>query len=341
MGLPAGRVAIASAVGAVALVVAFAVLLVARDDVEPARGDLIAYGCDEPDLAWYAICVVKTDGTARRQLTHGLEASDPSWSPDGRRIVFTRHRSGGERVSFQYDELYVVDSAGESVRKLTDNRTGFTIAKPSWSPDGRFLAFVRGRTLPSAGVTLGAVFVMNEDGTGVRRITRGPLDSSPEWSPDGTRIVFTRAEDYTSFANADVYVVGASGGEARRLTTTAHRLETEPVWSPDGRSLVFATATPRTQFNGRAALHVMGSAGGGQRRLADVRLFSRQPGNLAWSPDGRAIALELSTAEGCTTIGLLRLDNVPGVVHPLLPCAEVADGASAPAWQPFEGTGAP
>jgi Tol biopolymer transport system component len=341
MGLPAGRVAIPIAVGAVALVVAVTLFLLTRDESEPVRGDVIAYSCKEQGNIWYAICVVKADGSGRRRLTHGLEASDPSWSPDGGRIVFTRHRTSGEHVSLRYDELYVVDSDGESLRKLTDNRAGFTLGEPAWSPDGRLIAFVRGRTLPVTGATFGAVFVMSADGTGARRVSSGPLDTSPSWSPDGTEVAFARADGYGSFASADVYVVSATGGKARRLTMTPRRLETEPAWSPDGRKIAFATATPETPFHGRAALHVMNREGEDDRRVAALRLFSRYPGNLAWSPDGRTIVLEVSTPEGCTTIALLGVEDPRPLARALLPCTGDADGASGPAWQPAEATGGP
>ena len=100
-----------------------ALLLLTRESSGPA-GDLLAYGCAEPGNQWFAICVVSADGRSSRQLTRGLEASDPSWSPDGDRIVFTRHRSAGQRVTFRYDELYVVDADGDGLRQLTRNRAG-------------------------------------------------------------------------------------------------------------------------------------------------------------------------------------------------------------------------
>jgi Tol biopolymer transport system component len=315
--------------------VASAALAFLGDDSGPAGGDLIAYSCEEPGNRWYAICVVRTDGTEHRQLTRELEASDPDWSPDGRRIVFTRHRSGGQRVSFHYDELFVVEPDGGGLRQLTDNRTGRTLGEPAWSPDGSRIAYVSGRILPGLGVTLGAVYVMAEDGSSVERITDGPLDTSPSWSPDGSRIAFTRATGYGTFATADLHVVDAGGGQSRRLTATAARLETEPAWSPGGRTILFATSTPRSPFHGRAGLHVIESDGDGERSLLAHRLFSRYAGNLAWSPGGDEVALEVSAANGCTAIALMRLPD--GSPRRLTSCATASRGSFAPAWQPRSG----
>jgi Tol biopolymer transport system component len=329
--LAAGTLAAALA-GAAAAGAALAFL---DGDGSSATGDLIAYSCEEPGNRWYAICVVRSDGSGHRQLTHGLEASDPDWAPDGRSIVFTRHRSGGQRVSFHYDELFAVEPDGGGLRQLTDNRAGRTIGEPSWSPDGSRLAFVSGRSLPVLGITLGAVYVMDENGASLRRITEGPLDTSPAWSPDGSRIAFTRATGYGTFATADLYVVEARGGEPRRLTATSTRLETEPAWSPDGRTILFATSTARSPFHGRAGLRSLDVASLAERPLLAHRLFSRYAGNLAWSPDGRTVALELSRKNGCTAIALMRLPD--GRPRFLTSCATASRGSFSPAWQPRSG----
>jgi len=92
---------IAAGLGLIAIAVVAGVvgtMAYLRDSGQPARGDLIAYSCKEPNNVWYAICVIRIDGTERRRLTHGIETTDPAWSPDGSKIAFTRREDAGGRV---------------------------------------------------------------------------------------------------------------------------------------------------------------------------------------------------------------------------------------------------
>ena len=79
------------------------------------------------------------------------------WSPDGRRIAFVSTRDGDP-------EVYVMNADGSSVKRLT--RAAGEEFLVSWSPDGRKLAFQRDRSTPRW-----AFFVMNADGTGVRKVS--------------------------------------------------------------------------------------------------------------------------------------------------------------------------
>lgn len=125
------------------------------------------------------------------------------------------------------------------------------------------------------------LYVMNGDGTGVRRLTHGRVahegefDSlsalgvdPPQWSPDNTKILFAGSRD-------GVYVVGADGRGQRQLATNAYL----PEWSPDGSQIVFTRGRAKT-----VDLWVMRANGSGQRRLAENGLWSE------WSPTGRTIA---------------------------------------------------
>ena len=291
--MPAGRVVILLAALGVLAVAAVAFLLT-RDDAEPARGDVIAYGCEEGETLWFAICVVGADGTGRRQLTHGLEASDPSWSPDGR-ILFTVHRSSGTagRVPIRRAVRRRLRRRGPAE---ADRQPGRLHARRADLVAGRPADRARpGRTLPSAGVAFGAIAVTSADGTGPRELTAGPLDTSPAWSPDGTEIAFTRAGGYLSNANADVYVVSASGGESRRLTTTRRRLETrarlvarQPVDRVRGFDAADAVPRPRGAARGRPRRRRRAS-GDGAPALQPV---SRQPLLVGGRPDDRPRGLD-------------------------------------------------
>ncbi len=166
---------------------------------------------------------------------------------------------------------------------------------PTWSPDGRKIAFVGD----------GKIYVMNADGSGKRRLTAGTAgtgardfrpDGGPAWSPDGRKIAFGTLRHAGPFAcsdghpsagcNWELYVMNADGSGQRRLTRDP-AADGGATWSPDGRKLLFQSRPYRASRPKPGALpgfNVMNADGSGRRRLAAAT------GAAAWSPDGRMIA---------------------------------------------------
>lgn len=317
-----------------ALAVAAFVLL--RNEEVPASGDLIAYGCREPKNVWYAVCVIRQDGTDRKRLTTGLPTTDPTWSPDGRRIAFTRNEDVGESTTFTSDDVFVMKADGDDVRRLTPEREGRSSGQPAWSPDALQIAYVHGPSVNSAVPSrFGGLFVMDADGTDVRRLTRGRADTDPDWSPDGRLITFVRGENLASAtdANEDIYVLDLATGATRRLTRTPPGIfEVAPAWSPDGTRIAFARVTGTSEFDGLASIHVMNGDGAGERLVLAHQLFAYAPYSLAWRPDGRTIAFETSSSIGCTAISTVDVDG--GDPRPLTTCTKPTEASVAPAWQP-------
>jgi Tol biopolymer transport system component len=117
------------------------------------------------------IYVMNADGSRPRRLTRmaGVNNSLPSWSPEGRKIVFVSERDGNF-------EVYSMNADGSGRRNLT--RHPGHDSDPVWSPDGRKIAFVTKRDGNFE------VYVMNADGSGQQNLTRNPApDRSPVWSP--------------------------------------------------------------------------------------------------------------------------------------------------------------
>jgi TolB protein len=107
------------------------------------------------------------------------------------------------------DDIYVMDSGGGNVRRLTDNPERDLF--PTWSPDGRSIAFHSNREGQSSGL-----YVMEADGSNPRLLTSAG-GSDPAWSPDGTRIAFTTVHGYNG-DYPEIYVVGIDGSGLQQVT---------------------------------------------------------------------------------------------------------------------------
>ena len=328
VSMKAGFVAVAVAAAAVVTL-----LLLVRDNAQPAKGDLIAYSCKEPKNRWWAICTIRSDGTETRRLTSHLPTSDPAWSPDGRKIAFTRREDVGDYTTLSEDDVFVMDSDGGGERQLTKEVEGQHAGQPSWSPDGRAIVFTRGASLPSTLVVRpGEIHVMNADGSNVRRLTQGSYDAGGVWSPDGREIAFSRMSKDPDDPSREIWVVAAAGGEPRQLTRTADSYDASPAWSPDGTRIAFTRLRAESEFDGSAVVWIMNRDGTRLREVVRHKLFSIVTWGLAWSPDGRTIAFETSPSRLCTAISLV--DVATGRVRPLTRCTRPRESTLSPAWQP-------
>ena len=108
--------------GAVVALIAIGVsayVLLSDHPLPRGTGEVVAYSCKERKNVWYAVCVMKSDGSENRRLTERLTTTDPAWSPDGRQIAFTRNEDVGESTTFTDDDVFVMDADGCNVRQLT------------------------------------------------------------------------------------------------------------------------------------------------------------------------------------------------------------------------------
>lgn len=167
------------------------------------------------------IFVMKPDGTGTRRVTD-TEHSDnhPSWSPDGRVIVFEREGA-----------LYRVRSTGGTATRVGK---GFgASADPAYSPDGKLIAY----DYRQPGYSIKEIYVMSADGTDNRRVTDlREVSSYPAWSPDGSTLAF---QSTLQNGRNEIFTVPMKGGTPKRLTSSDVDA-IQPAWTRDGKGVTFS-----------------------------------------------------------------------------------------------------
>jgi Tol biopolymer transport system component len=194
------------------------------------------------------VWTMSATGTQLKQLTKGKgDTLAPSWSPDGKQIVFVDLAA---RHGTNYS-LYVIGSNGRGLKKIV--RGARYQNNPAWAPSGKLIMFERAN----------ALWTVKPNGRGQKRVTTG---TSPSWSPNGKSVAFDR--------NGDLWTMNANGNRAH-LVIEVPSSTAGIAWSPDGHWIAYAIAD-------RGDVMLVHPDGTGEKRLTDdEELFHSEP---AWQP---------------------------------------------------------
>ena len=189
-------------------------------------------------VAFFTICAVSNVAAQEPVNLYSKTINDlPRWSPDGRKIVFMSNRDGNF-------EIYVMDAHGRNQKRLT--RSVYSDQFPTWAPDGTQIAYSSNGTAATYAMpTLSAIYIMDTDGSNVKRVTNynagsdrpSPFynDSYPVWSPDGNKIAF-----FSDRTNGwrEIFLMNPDGSDVTQITfhNTPHF---NLAWTPDSKRLTF------------------------------------------------------------------------------------------------------
>jgi TolB protein len=186
----------------------------------------------------------------------------------GRIAYITTNNQGNKQQSHQ---LQVADADGFNPQTVASSVE--PLMSPSWSPDGKKMAYVSFERKSAA------IYVQTL-ATGERtRVAEFPgINGAPAWSPDGTKLALTLSKD----GSPDIYVLNLSTRSLTRLTKS-FSIDTEPSWSPDGRSIVFTS-----DKGGSPQIYSVSSQGGQEKRLTFSGDYNAR---ASFSPDGKSIVM--------------------------------------------------
>ena len=251
------------------------------------KGDLVAFTITDVDRAanksTTQIYVVPLGGGEPRQLTNDEHSSaSPRWSPDGEKLAFISARDGESQI-------WTIDVSSGALKKITSISTG--AGDPVWSPDGKWLAFVSD-VYPEC----------KDDACNKRRAEE--VAQNKVKAHVAERLLYRHWKSWKDGMRSHVFVVSASGGEARDLTPGDYDAPpfslggmTDYAFSPDSKELAFTSNHDKVEaISTNADVWLVSVRGGAARNITAAN--HGYDGSPQFSPDGRFIAYRSQITPG-------------------------------------------
>lgn len=298
-GLSTHRLTARVAVGLVALL-----LPALSGATSPGRNGRIAYMVKDSQGHWQ-IWVANGDLSSAKKLSHGrYDSGWAVWAPSGKQFAFDSNRTDPTpNDSHQVNDVFVMNTDGTGVKKLTDSK-GIS-GDAAWSPKGSLIAFDADRGNPKG---FSAIYVIRPNGRGLRTLThpRPPMsDYKPRFSPDGTHVVFIRERGTADFGPAALFTMHVDGSHLHRLTPFSLHAD-DSDWSPEGKRIVFDGYLSPSAYGDIYAVDATGGSAVNLTRNPAGEAGSADP---AWSPDGtRILFLDNRVLNGVPRTGLATMN---------------------------------
>ncbi len=262
------------------------------------KGDLLVYGSStEDDFNVWRYPLPPSTDAPKAIIASAAYDGDARYSPDGARIGFASTRSGQSNI-------WLCSSDGSDLRQLTSlESNGYTAGSPSWSPDGKWIAF-DARSDRSAS----SIFIVGALGGTPKRLTGpGPTDIIPTWSRDGRWVYFSSDR---GGGPLQIWKVPAAGGAPLQVTRNGGL---ESFESPDGRYLYYTKRGRKTGF------WRMPLAGGEETFLPELavvanRYWQGTPQGIYFVAPSEVPALELFHFSGGDVSRVMSLPVQPAAV---------------------------
>ncbi|MBN1223615.1 MAG: Tol-Pal system beta propeller repeat protein TolB [Candidatus Aminicenantes bacterium] len=207
------------------------------------------------------IYMMDYDGHNQTRITFNkIKDYMPAWSADGKHISYTSYRKGGAG-------LYILNPFEGKITEVSNAGTNFS---PSFSPDGKKMAFCS--TLEEGN---SEIYIAEADGTKIKRLTfNKAIDTAPTWAPTSRELAFTSDRSGTP----QIYIMDAEGSNVRRVSYGGSYFD-GPAWSPAGDMIAYVSRVDQV-FD----IYILNLRTNRTYKITESNARNESP---SWSPDGR------------------------------------------------------